>query len=293
MQKNLSYVIATFNKLPYLRISLLDVVAHKQPDEEIVVIDGGSTDGTQEFLSRLHSEGKIDAFVSEPDLGEGHADNKGIALATGLLVKMITDDDVFHFSSITECKKFMLDNPTIDAISTDGIKARTHRTYPFSSMVHSPRFEIRQKRGTPFAFCGLGLMIRRSSLPIVGYFDHNFIRMDAEYSLRMTAGNAKIAWYTRETYVHILNTQSNSHVNEKRIKEELERLETFYFPNKYYLPFKQKMRNVVEHILHKERRGSKINSDKVAVFDAWEKIYHESKVWLEKNAAANAGQFLQ
>ncbi|HRI80047.1 MAG TPA: glycosyltransferase, partial [Cyclobacteriaceae bacterium] len=54
----LSYVLTTYNKLPYLRVTIPYLLAACQPDEEIVVVDGGSQDGSAEYLAELHKSGK-------------------------------------------------------------------------------------------------------------------------------------------------------------------------------------------------------------------------------------------
>ena len=88
----LSYIIATRNKLPYLKTGLKKLIAAKKPDEEILVADGASTDGTKEYLEELKKEGKIDFYLSEPDYAESHALNKLFLLANGTLIKIINDD---------------------------------------------------------------------------------------------------------------------------------------------------------------------------------------------------------
>ena len=64
MSRTLSYVTATKNKLPYIKIGLGKLIAAKKSDEEILVADGASTDGTAEYLAELKAAGKIDYFVS-------------------------------------------------------------------------------------------------------------------------------------------------------------------------------------------------------------------------------------
>ena len=51
----LSYVLTTYNKLPYLRQVLERLVAARQADEEIVVVDGGSTDATAALARAMSS----------------------------------------------------------------------------------------------------------------------------------------------------------------------------------------------------------------------------------------------
>ena len=289
----LSYVLATRNKLPYLKVTLAELIAHKKNDEEIVVVDGASTDGSVAFLQQLFSEGKIQQFISEPDKGEAHADNKAIMQARGTLIKIVTDDDAFHFPSIEQCKDFMLAHPDVDILSTDGMKRRKSTQYPFSPMLYQSRFEARLRRNTPFASCGLGLMLRKSSLPIIGLLDTNFARVDAEYTLRVTAAKAKMAWFARESYAHIRNAGSTSVKQERRITEELERLETLYFGTSTYLPLKQKIRALVRR--YKERltpTTTQPSVDPEALESEWKELFDTSLLWLERNAKENPGEFL-
>ena len=39
-------------------------------------------------------------FVSEEDISEGHAVNKGVLLASGKYIKLLTDDDYFYREAI-------------------------------------------------------------------------------------------------------------------------------------------------------------------------------------------------
>src|ERR1700739_554911 len=122
MGKNitLSYVLTTFNKLSYLKVTLPLLIEARKEDEEIVVVDGGSADGTKEFLSELHNQGKIQTFISEKDFGESHGFNKAFLNSKGDLIKIITDDDVYSFKIIQQCKSFMLQNTSVDILGFDG-----------------------------------------------------------------------------------------------------------------------------------------------------------------------------
>jgi len=137
-------------------------------------------------------------------------------------------------------------------------------------------------------------MIRKKSLPVVGLFNISFVRMDAEYTLRMTAGKGKIAWYTHESYAHIRNINSNSNTQEQKITEELERLEAFYFPEKFYLPLKQKIKFLIKSLIGKFKSAPKNKevTDPNILHDEWVDMYKTSISWLEENSRHNNGQFL-
>ncbi|EHK0944398.1 colanic acid biosynthesis glycosyltransferase WcaE [Citrobacter farmeri] len=62
---------------------------------EWIVVDGGSKDGTQEFLENLCGNYHL-RFVSEPDNGIYDAMNKGIEMARGKFALFLNSGDVFH-----------------------------------------------------------------------------------------------------------------------------------------------------------------------------------------------------
>jgi len=62
---------------------------------EWIVVDGGSNDGTQEFLENLCGNYHL-RFVSEPDNGIYDAMNKGIEMARGKFVLFLNSGDIFH-----------------------------------------------------------------------------------------------------------------------------------------------------------------------------------------------------
>lgn len=63
---------------------------------EHVIIDGASTDGTLEFLSRFRNDNYDIRILSKPDSGIYDAMNRGIALARGKYVTFLNSDDYYH-----------------------------------------------------------------------------------------------------------------------------------------------------------------------------------------------------
>ena len=86
-----SVVIAVFNGRQEIEGTLRSVFAQDYTSLEVIVIDGGSTDGTQEAVLR-HKE-RLAAFVSERDCGIGDAWNKGLALCSGEFVALLNCGD--------------------------------------------------------------------------------------------------------------------------------------------------------------------------------------------------------
>ncbi len=231
----LSYILTSFNKLPYLSITLPLLIENKKEDEEIVIIDGGSTDGSAEYLKKLFTEKKIDQLLSEKDFGEAHGMNKAMLLAKGELIKIITDDDIYDYPSINECKLFMLANKEIDILGSDGFGFNiNHSAYVYKQIDFIKGFKKWKTDKTPFLFCGLSFLIRKNSLAYMGLFNTNYKIVDIEYAIRVSSMKTKIAFYTGMSFVNIVNPNSNSHKFYETIAKEREQLEKQYptFKNK-------------------------------------------------------------
>jgi glycosyltransferase involved in cell wall biosynthesis len=86
-----SVVIPTYNRLDML-LRVLDALERQidAPPFEVIVIDDGSTDGTENTLSRR--EGIV--FRTQSNGGPGTARNHGVSLARGTFVVFIGDDTV-------------------------------------------------------------------------------------------------------------------------------------------------------------------------------------------------------
>ena len=70
-------------------------------DYEYIIIDGGSTDGSEEVIEQCAA--RLSYWVSESDKGIYHAMNKGIAQAHGEYLVFMNSGDCFHDSSVLEC----------------------------------------------------------------------------------------------------------------------------------------------------------------------------------------------
>lgn len=94
----LTIITPAFNAKDNLQRTIESVKMQNSACYEHIIIDGGSTDGTQEYLATLHDP-KI-SFVSEADAGPYDAMNKGIALSRGGLINVLNAGDVYHNASV-------------------------------------------------------------------------------------------------------------------------------------------------------------------------------------------------
>lgn len=230
----LSYVLTTYNKLPYLRQVVERLVAARQPDEEIVVTDGGSTDGTPEYLQGLLEAGLIQQFTSERDKGEAHGFNKGLLRARGELLKLVTDDDAFCYPAIREARLFMLAHPEIDVLT--GNTGLMHLEALGTAQLYADvaaNFRRWMANRDVVWLIGLPLLIRRSSLALTGLFHTGVVQVDTEFTYRITSLNVNLAWSTAMLSVRLENPHSNLRlINQGRganaSRREGERMRFYY-----------------------------------------------------------------
>jgi glycosyltransferase involved in cell wall biosynthesis len=219
---SISYIVCTKNRLSYLKILFDQFLNYCQPDEEIIVIDGNSTDGSKEFLQQLFDQGKIHQLVSEPDKNQAHGWNKGFLLARGTIIKKMIDDDVHSLSAIRRCKQFMLQNPLVDICISNCLV--TDLAAPRNIHIASRlNYYEAWKAGevTCFTFSDVYMLIRKNSLSYLGLFDTQFTMMDWEYSLRCSFLKANIAYYTGYNSLAV-DTPGNvtSSANKQTLKTE-------------------------------------------------------------------------
>ena len=89
-----SVVTPSFNGRQYLDAAARSILSQQGPFElEWIVVDGGSTDGTIDFLRSLNDD-RVH-WLSEADRGQSHAINKGLALAGGDVVAWLNTDDLY------------------------------------------------------------------------------------------------------------------------------------------------------------------------------------------------------
>jgi dolichol-phosphate mannosyltransferase len=88
----LSVIIPCYNEEVHIE-KVLDAVTAVDIPKEIIVVDDGSTDTTNQILRKQESEGNIILHVSEKNLGKGVAIRKGLEHVSGDIV-IIQDADL-------------------------------------------------------------------------------------------------------------------------------------------------------------------------------------------------------
>jgi glycosyltransferase involved in cell wall biosynthesis len=110
-----SVVTPSYNALPYLVENIESVQTQNYPAIEHIVIDGASTDGTQEVLQQYPHL----VWVSEPDRGQSDALNKGFRQAKGDIIGWLNADDTYQPGAIAKAVEFLMAHPGVDIVYSD------------------------------------------------------------------------------------------------------------------------------------------------------------------------------
>lgn len=106
----ISVVIPVLNRVDCIARAIESVEAQSYKRVELIIIDGGSVDGTLDVLKKYDSV--IDYWISEPDNGIYDALNKGISVASGDWINIQGSDD-FLYNSLSDVAPHLVSDHTV------------------------------------------------------------------------------------------------------------------------------------------------------------------------------------
>jgi glycosyltransferase involved in cell wall biosynthesis len=118
---SISIITPSFNQGAFLTEALLSVQQQKCDKLEHLVIDGESADDSANILRR-HSEEtgwKHLSWTSEPDHGQSHALNKGLARASGDIIGWLNSDDRYRPGCLSYVSRIFQECPEADVVYGD------------------------------------------------------------------------------------------------------------------------------------------------------------------------------
>ncbi|MCG1037468.1 glycosyltransferase family 2 protein [Polaribacter sargassicola] len=93
----ISIITIVYNNANCIESCIQSVLSQTYKDIEHIIIDGGSTDGTQKIINPYIPQ--LGYYLSEKDKGLYNALNKGIKAATGDVIGILHSDDLFYEST--------------------------------------------------------------------------------------------------------------------------------------------------------------------------------------------------
>nr|HID58580.1 glycosyltransferase [Desulfobacterales bacterium] len=162
-----SVIIPTYNRASFLDEAISSVLRQDLKDFELIVVDDGSTDSTQEILAQYQDI----RIIRKTHQGVSAARNAGIAFSRGDLISFLDSDDLWLPEKLSVQVEFFKSHPSALICQTEEIWVRNGtRIYPkkrhkkFSGMIFEA--SLRLCIVSPSA-----VMMRKSFFDRVGYFD--------------------------------------------------------------------------------------------------------------------------
>ncbi len=184
---SISIIIPSFQQRDYLAECLASAIASSTDRVELIVVDGGSTDGSVDVIKEF--EPHLAWWVSEKDDGQTDAINKGLRRATSDVWAYLNSDDLLEPGSLDIVAKFFTDNPNAEWLSGGcrvfGEEIEDWHLNPVG-ITNDREILTPWDRKNKYVFPQSGAcFMRRSVIDKIGYFDPTYhYSMDIEYYTR-------------------------------------------------------------------------------------------------------------
>ncbi len=111
-----SVVIPTFNCERFIRRTVGSALRQTYRDFEIIVVDDGSTDGTQAVLAEY---GEALHYIKQANQGASAARNAALSRATGEYIAYLDADDLWHPEKLAHQVEYLDANPSCGFVHTE------------------------------------------------------------------------------------------------------------------------------------------------------------------------------
>jgi N-acetylglucosaminyl-diphospho-decaprenol L-rhamnosyltransferase len=176
MLEQTSIIIPSFNSLAALQTTILTLHEHV-PEAEIIVVDGGSTDGSLQWVAQQ----KTIRLLEVKNHGYGHALNRGCEIASNELFILMNSDVLIAKNALQLMQKRLLEKPEVAAVGVVPLQPNGKKQNSFGLLAgyYSNYFTIQKPRQVNVLH-GYCIATRRDVLEKVGGFDENFFFYNEE-----------------------------------------------------------------------------------------------------------------
>jgi glycosyltransferase involved in cell wall biosynthesis len=180
----ISVVIPVLNGASTLTRTLESIISQKHGNIELILIDGGSTDGTldiiQQFLPYLAY------WESGQDSGIADAFNRGIDHASGELIAILNSDDNWVAETLRHIEEAMKSNPDVDIYY-----GQIRYVDPATGKNYIKKPDLSRMKQRMFLFHP-AMFVRKSAYARIGNYSEQYhLAMDSEWCHRAIAAKLR------------------------------------------------------------------------------------------------------
>jgi glycosyltransferase involved in cell wall biosynthesis len=190
-QSKVSVIIPTYNRAHLLERAIKSVLNQTYQDFEIIVVDDGSTDNTEEAVKSFN-DARISYIRHENNKGEAAARNTGIKISKSPFIAFQdSDDESFPQRLEKQIKVFENESQKIGLVYSDMIsideKGKKHYVRP-AEFTPKDKFIYKKALNYERVCIGIGTsLIRKNCFEVAGFFDEKIpYFVDAEFFIRLS-----------------------------------------------------------------------------------------------------------
>lgn len=174
-QPLVSVVIPTFNRAEFIKGAIRSVLDQTLEDFEILVVDDGSSDATEEVV-KTFKDPRVRYYRFEHMGFPAYPRNRGIELSKGKYVAFLDSDDTWLPAHLEYCQRAFSDN-----IGAGGVFTDFYKLYGINTLIPqnatNTKYSSSTLRDMVSKFSSIGaasnVMVRKDVFDAVGFFDEN------------------------------------------------------------------------------------------------------------------------
>ncbi|KAA3608450.1 MAG: glycosyltransferase family 2 protein [Calditrichaeota bacterium] len=221
MSKKISIIIPHYNGIDILRDCLQSLYKNSFTDFETILIDNGSTDGSQKYVKETFPQ--VELIENEKNLGYAGACNQGMELSKSEYILLLNNDTVLPENFLFEMIAAIEDDKAIGMVQPKIISIQDKRFfdysggaggemdifgYPFArgrifDTVEMDKAQYANLGSKVFWTSGCALLVRKSVIDEIGLLDEDFFAHQEEIDLNwraQLAGYKNVVTYKTHIY---------------------------------------------------------------------------------------------
>jgi len=219
MNPRVSIILPTWNGSKYITKALDSVLAQTFSDWELIIINDGSTDNTEEIVGEYVKKDKRVRYYYHNNKGQEQSRKYGIELSNGKYIAFIDDDDVWiDKNKIEKQIEFMDENSGYVLLGTGGIVCDENYNKISGYKVSEKDKDIKNTFLYKNNFIQSSVVLRKNILSNINFSNEEKYKVAEDYNLWLKIGLlGKVANINESMVMYMYREGNTSFKNKKYI----------------------------------------------------------------------------
>jgi glycosyltransferase involved in cell wall biosynthesis len=202
-------VVTTYNYAHLLPDALRALAAQTVPDFELLVVDDGSRDNTEEVVQQFQPQFQDCHYLKKPNGGPADARNHGAQKARGTHIAILDADDVWSPRYLETVRERFESSPQTEVVFCDGVRVMGNGLVlrpafpPGLPPLEGPINSVEHLFSVCDNFLPSGMVFRKSIYDRIGAFDTRFSHGDdVDWVIRAAMAGADCLRIDQKLFLH-------------------------------------------------------------------------------------------